>query len=266
MLKSTPTTAAGLAADAYSSPAQLDRNASSDGRSLRTRPLLRKYEIAHLTSSHDIHETTRLAPATPVFGHAFAALGRGAMVQTATGPVAVEDLLPGDQILTADGRAVTLMWHGSMVIVPGTRNERAEMGTMTRMTAEALGPTRPSPDLVLGPAARMVHRGRGVNRITGSDAALLPVRDFIEQTSIIELTPVAPVHCYQLGFEDHEILRINGVELESLHPGAVHTLKLRPDMKDLFLSLFPHKSTFGDFGPMRLPRLNLRDLDIFDYA
>ena len=266
MLKSTPTTAAGLAADAYSSPAQLDRNASSDGRSLRTRPLLRKYEIAHLTSSHDIHETTRLAPATPVFGHAFAALGRGAMVQTATGPVAVEDLLPGDKILTADGRAVTLMWHGSMVIVPGTRNERAEMGTMTRMTAEALGPTRPSPDLVLGPAARMVHRGRGVNRITGSDAALLPVRDFIDQTSIIELTPVAPVHCYQLGFEDHEILRINGVELESLHPGAVHTLKLRPDMKDLFLSLFPHKSTFGDFGPMRLPRLNLRDLDIFDYA
>ncbi len=266
MYKSTPTTAARLAADAFSSPTQLDRNAGSDGRSLRTRPLLRKYEIAHLTSSHDIHQTSRLAPALPAFEHAFAALGRGAMVQTATGPVAVEDLLPGDQVLTADGRTTTLMWHGSMVIVPGAQNERPEMGTMTRMTAEALGRSRPSLDLVLGPAARMVYRGRGVNRITGSDAALLPVRDFIDQTSIIELAPVAPVHCYQLGFEDHEILTVNGIELESLHPGAIHALKLRPDMKDLFLSLFPHKSSFGDFGPMRLPRLNLRDLDIFDYA
>lgn len=227
---------------------------------------MRKYEIAHLTSSHEIHEASRLAPALPAFENAFASLGRGAIVPTATGPIAVEDLLPGDQVLNAEGRAVTLMWHGAMTIIPGSQNTRPEMGTMTRITAEALGPARPAPDLVLGPAARMVHRSPGVNRLTGAPAALLPVRDFIDQSSVIELTPIAPVHCYQLGFDDHEILRINGVEVESLHPGAVHALRLAPDMQDLLLSLFPHKTGWDDFGQMCMPRLSLRDLDIFDYA
>ncbi|MEJ6397656.1 Hint domain-containing protein [Yoonia sp. 208BN28-4] len=227
---------------------------------------MRKYEVAHLTSSGDIEDFTRIAPATPAFEDSFAALGRGAIVQTQTGPMAVEDLLPGDQVKTVTNGFQTLKWRGTMQIIPGAQNHRPEMGTMTRITADALGLGRPGPDLVVGPAARMLHTHAGVRTLTGSDAAFVPVRDFIDGSSIIELRPIAPVHVYQLGFDGHERICVNGIEVETLHPGAPHTLQVKHDMRAIFMSLFPHKRDINSFGTMCHPRIRLRDLDLFAVA
>ncbi|SEV94505.1 Hint domain-containing protein [Cognatiyoonia koreensis] len=266
-MKTMPPRAAGLAVKSFTSPVKVDRFASQDGRPQRTKPLMRKYEIAHLTSSSsEIVESTRLAPALPAFEDAFAALGRGAILQTKTGPVAVEDLLPGDQVMTSQNGFQTLLWKGAMTIIPGAQNTRREMGTMTRITADALGLGRPSPDLVLGPAARLLHKANGIRTLTGADAAFIPVRDFVDSAQIIELTPIAPVHVYQLGFENHELMKVNGVEIESLHPGPIHSLGLRHDMLSLLQAMFPHKAQLPDFGTMAYPRIRLRDLDLFDVA
>ena len=265
-MRKTHQAVAGLATESYTSPAHDGRIASQDGRLSRVKPLMRKYEVAHLTPSYDIEEFTRIAPASAVFEDCFAAIGRGAILQTQNGPVAVEDLLPGDKIKTSTNGFQTLRWRGSMTIVPGARNKRPEMGTMTRLTADALGYGRPGMDLVLGPSARMLHKAPGVKTLTGSDAAFAPVRDFIDGSSIIELRPIAPVHCYQLGFDNHEQINVNGVELETLHPGLAHTVQMRSDMQLLFMSLFPHKDSIADFDVLLHPRLNLRDLDMFAVA
>lgn len=262
----TPPGAAGLAVTKHSSPVPYDRSASTEGRSQRARPLMRKYEIAHLTPSGNIDDFSKIAPAVPAFEDCFAALGRGAILQTDFGPRAVEDLLPGDVVITASSGPQTLLWKGSMTIVPGAQNSRPEMGTMTRLTADALGLGRPLPDLVLGPAARVLHSANGVRTLTGSDAAMVPVRDFIDQSQIIELTPFAPVQVYQLGFENHERISVNGIEIESLHPGPLHTLNLRPEAQAMLNDLFPHKELLRDFGTMLHPRIRLRDLDLFDAA
>jgi len=265
-MKTMPPRTAGLAVQPNTSPVKVDRFASQDGRSVRSRPLMRKYEIAHLTSSSEIVEETRLAPAMPAFEEAFAAFGRGAIVQTKMGPIAVEDLLPGDRVLTSENGYQTLLWKGSMTIIPGAQNARPEMGTMTRVTADALGLGRPTPDLVLGPAARILHKANGVRTLTGADCAFVPVRDFIDQSQIIELTPIAPVHVYQLGFSNHELIKVNGIEIESLHPGPIHALGIRSDMLPLFQSMFPHKEKLGAFGTMAYPRIRLRDLNLFEVA
>ena len=227
---------------------------------------MRKYEVTYLTSDNQIEEFTRIAPAAQPFEDAFAALGRGAIVQTQMGPVAVEDLLPGDQIKTESGGFQTLKWRGTMTIVPGAQNKRPEMGTMTRLTADAMGFGRPGPDLVLGPSARILHKAPGIKTLTGSDAALIPARDFIDGSSIIELKPIAPVHCYQLGFDHHERISVNGIEVDTLHPGLPHMLQMRQDIQMLFMSLFPHKTRLSDFNGLLHPRINLRDLDLFAVA
>ena len=265
-MKLTPPPAAGLAVEKFPRPDQSDRFASQDGRSQRTRPLMRKYGIAHLTPNGDFHEVSRLAPASRPFEDCFAAFGRGAILQTLNGPTAIEDIYPGDTVQTTTSGPQQVLWKGTMAIVPGTQNSRPEMGTMTRVTADALGLGRPSPDLVLGPAARLLHNAPGVRTLTGADSALVPVRDFIDQSQIIELNPMAPVHVYQLGFADHERVNVNGVEIETLHPGPVHSLRLRSDMQGLLMTLFPHKKSLADFGGMRHPRIRLRDLDVFDFA
>ena len=227
---------------------------------------MRKYEVAHLTSSGNIEDFSRIAPATPAFEDSFAAIGRSAIIQTENGPVAVEDLLPGDRIKTSTNGFQTLKWHGSMQIIPGAQNHRPEMGTMTRITADALGFGRPAPDLVLGPAARMLHTHHGVRTLTGSDAAFIPARDFIDGSSIIELRPIAAVHVYQLGFDAHERICVNGIEIETLHPGAPHTLQVTHDMRQIFMSMFPHMRDINSFGSMCHPRIRLRDLDLFQAA
>ena len=257
---------AGLATGETNLPATVGRIASQDGRQSRVKPLMRKYDVAHLTPSFEIEEFTRLAPAAAVFEDCFAAIGRGAIVQTELGPVAIEDLLPGDKVKTSTNGFQTLRWRGSMTIVPGARNKRPEMGTMTRLTADSRGYGKPGLDLVLGPSARILHKAPGVKTLTGSEHAFAPVRDFIDGSSIIELRPIAPVHCYQLGFDDHEQISVNGVEIESLHPGLVHTVQMRSDMQLLFMSLFPHKRNLADFDSLLHPRINLRDLDMFAVA
>lgn len=263
MLKSHNQAVAGLATVPYTSLTQsLGRVASQDGRLHRVKPLMRKYEVAHLTSSYDIEDFTRIAPATVAFEDCFAAIGRGAIVQTQTGPVAVEDLLPGDKVKTSINGFQTLKWCGKMTIVPGARNEQPEMGTMTRLTSDALGYGRPGLDLVLGPSARILNKATGVRTLTGGNQAFTPARDFIDGSSIIELRPIAPVHCYQLGFDNHEQISVNGVEIETLHLSSLNMMQMQSDMRLLFMSLFPHKRNLADFETVLRPRIKMRDLDM----
>jgi len=265
-MKMTPAHVSGLVSDPQNLPVPAERAARADAQPQRSRPLMRKYEIVHLNASGDIEDLTRLAPALPTFEDAFAAFGRGALLQTEFGPCAVEDLLPGDRVMTSDAGLQTLLWKGSMTIVPGSQNMRPEMGTMTRVMSDSMGLGRPNPDLVLGPSARILHRADGVKTLTGAEAAFVPMRDFIDDSSVIELRPVAPVQAYQLGFESHHMVSVNGLDIETLHPGPPHSLGLRMDALQLFLTLFPHKAMLGDFGTMLHPRVRLKDLDIFDAA
>jgi hypothetical protein len=227
---------------------------------------MRKYEVAYLTETGLVEDFSRLAPAIPLIEDCFAAIGRGAIVQTAAGPVAVEDLIPGDQIRTRSGKFETLKWRGAIDILPDDQNARPDRATLVRITADALGFGRPGPDVVLGPAARLLHRAPGVRTLTGDEAAFVPARDFCEGSSVIEIRPLTGVTVYQLGFDRHEAICVNGIEIETLHPGAPHTLGLRHDMHGLFMSLFPHKADLSGFGRLLHPRIRLRDLDLFDVA
>ncbi len=227
---------------------------------------MRKYEVVHLNRAGDITDFSRIAPAVPAFEDAFAALARGAILPTENGPVAVEDLLPGDRIRTVDHGFQTLVWRGSCALVPNAAGQSRAMGHLTRIAAETFGPSRPAADLVLGPSARLFHRANGIKVLTGDAGAFIPARDFYDGVSVVELTPITAVQVYHLGFKEHQMVTANGVEIESYHPGAVPMLGLKGDMLALFLSLFPQVCELSDFGAPAYARLRLSDLDLFNAA
>lgn len=237
------------------------RTSSTINRSKRKE---RKYEVSYLSERGEIKEFSCMAPALAAFEDAFGALGRGAVVQTEIGPIAVEDLLPGDRVKLADGHFDTLLWRGTIVLQPDIPPTFPDTGGLIRITSDAFGYDRPSPDLVLGPTARLYHTARGIRTLTGSDAAFIPVRDFEDGANIIALRPAGPVRLYQLGFARHQRISVNGIEIESLHPGTAFALGLRGETLAQYLSLFPHKRNLADFGTMQLPRLRLRDLELLD--
>ncbi len=227
---------------------------------------MRKYEVVHLNQSGEIVDFTRIAPAVPAFEEAFAAFARGAIMQTENGPVAVEDLLPGDRIRTEDNGFRTLVWRGTCAVVPHATGQARAMGHLTRIGSDTFGMARPTSDLVLGPSARLFQRAPGIKVLTGQDGAFIPARDFIDGVSIVELTPMTPVQVYHLGFKSHQMITANGVAVESYHPGPTPMIGLKGEMLSLFLSMFPHVRDLSDFGSPIYPRLRLSDLDLFNVA
>lgn len=211
-------------------------------------PLDTRYDFTWSDRDGVIEERVRMGPSLPVFTDAFAALGRGALVQTPDGPVAVEDLLPGDRIATCQG-VLPLRWKGSRMVAP----QHGKV-TLFRVTAEALGPGRPGPDLLLGPAARLVTRGPRLRSLVGEDAALMPVAALEDSETVVRIRPVSAVQVFHLGFDGHATFTANGVDLESVHPGA-QADSLGPVMAALYLSMFPHVRRFEEFGDLVLTRL-----------
>ena len=222
----------------------------------------RKYEVMYLDAHGRFNEYVTVARAHPAFEDAFAALGHSAVVQTQNGYMSVEDVMPGDDVRLADGSFETLQWRGRITLNLGSEDPKVKKATMTRITGDALGYSRPSQDLVLGPSARILHRASGIRKVTGVDAAFIPAADFVDGNNVLSLEPTTPVSVYQFGFAAQRSLPVNGIEVETLHPGSAFNLGLRGDALREYLSLFPHKRSFEDFGLMNHPRLRMRDLDL----
>ncbi|MCT2539065.1 Hint domain-containing protein [Sedimentimonas flavescens] len=241
------------------SHAHLRGHVGTERRPLRAIPLTRRYEAAWLTSSGEIETSNRIAPAIPLFEHACSALARGAVVQTAAGPCAIEDLMPGSQVLVAGGETCLVRWIGSMTHFAAMRPDCSDGRTcMTRLTAEALGEGRPVADLVLGPGARIRMDSARVRRIADAEAAFVPACALVDGIGIIEVAPVAPITTYHVVLDRHAALRVAGVEVESYHPGVGLEQLVDPRMLELFVALFPHIRRIEDFGEMALPRLGMK--------
>ena len=222
----------------------------------------RKYEVMYLDAQGRFNEFSTIARAHAAFEDAFSVLSHSAIVQTQNGYMSVEDVMPGDEVRIADGSFEKLLWRGRITLGPASNNANSKQTLMTRITGDAMGFSRPSQDLVLGPSARLLHRAGGIRKVAGSDAAFIPAADFVDGNTVLSLEPSAPVSVFQFGFAAQRCLLVNGLEIETLHPGSAFNLGLRGDALREYLSLFPHKQGFEDFGLMDHPRLRLRDLEL----
>ena len=221
--------------------------------------LMRRMRVQALTDplSGGFDDFERILPALPVFEEAFCALARGMLLSTDRGIVAVEDILPGDSVKLADGRFEQLLWKGMTPIHSHAPGQRPEMSRLTRIAADALGIARPMHDLVLGPAARIARRGGHIPVGIDADIAMIPAAHLVDGAQVVEITPPGAVPTFHLGFARHERLVVQGVEMESYHPGIEAVDALSPELRALFLSLFPHVAGPDDFGPVQWPRIDL---------
>lgn len=247
--------AAGLAVTPSSTPASGGYPRPS-GPSQRSRPLLRKYEMTALDPSGSIIDIGRLAPAMLPFEDSFAAVARGALLSTPNGPRAIEDILPGDTINTTQAGPQMVQWVGAMMMLPVASNAHDTPRPLTRIAAESLGLNRPMPDLVLGPAARLLHHLPAVIDMYGSPACLAPASGLVDGDAILEIRPVSPIKLFQIMVPIHDTMIVNGVEVETHHPGPQIETQLSYDMLNLYFSMFPGKKSVEDFGPMAYPRLS----------
>lgn len=207
-----------------------------------------------LTEAEDggvlVHE--RKIPALPLFEQAFGAFARGTLIQTPKGNVAIEDLLPGDLVITGAGIAAPIRWIGSCAFGPRDATRR---GSMTRIMTDTFGLGRPAGFLTLGPAARILRTPVHLQSMLHTEPHLTAARDFIDGVNVIGVISPTPIRLYHLMLERHATVRASGLVCETFHPGtAISRMGTNPT-SELLLSLFPQLERLSGFGSLAHPRL-----------
>lgn len=239
-----------------------ERTVRSERQPRRSPPLTRRYEVAYLTDSGFVEERTCIAPATPAFEDAFAALVRGALIATENGMAAIEDLCPGVRVRTGTGELMPIRWIGSMTLVPEAAEFTGGMACrLTRIASDSFGIGRPGSDMLLGPRARVLYRSNRCREMLGTSQAFAPARAFVDGINVVDVTPVAPIRMYHLALDGQQSIFANGIEVESFHPGPQIEAMMDRASLDLFLSLFPQIDSADGFGPVQTPRLTAFELD-----
>lgn len=212
----------------------------------------RRYRCLWRDAGGAILEDEHRLPALPLLDAAHGAFARGALIATPEGPVAVEDLLPGDLVATSGQGAVPVLWIG----ISSQQAEHTGDARLTRIMADAFGIGRPHSDLMMGPGARLLTRPHPLRARIGADQVLTPAYALADGMHAFRLTPRQPVTLYHITLGRHSVIEVNGLESESFHPGAGFERGLDPATLRAIMSAFPHLATPQDFGPvtqMRLP-------------
>lgn len=141
----------------------------------------------------------------------------GSLIATGRGECPVEDLRPGDRVVTRDNGVQQVLWTGSREF--GWR----DLGLLPLLRpvlirAGSLGDGLPVRDLLLSPNHRLLVRSRGDGH-TAPEEALVAARDLVGRPGVEVVAPAA-VSYLQVLFARHEAILADGVWTESFQAGA----------------------------------------------
>jgi len=158
----------------------------------------------------------------------------GTLIDTERGRVAVEDLRPGDRVLTRDHGFQPLVWCARRDLPGALPVELAPV----RIAAGALGADLPERDLVVSPRHRMLVTGARAQLLFGAREVLVAAADLVGLPGIARDAQGTPAYVHVMCAR-HEILRAEGAWSESFHPAAEVLGALDAATRAELLALFP---------------------------
>lgn len=140
--------------------------------------------------------------------------GAGTLIETVSGPRPVEEIKPGELVLTRDGGPREVLW------LAHRRHAARGKAAPVRIAAGAMGNRA---DLVVSQQHRMLVTGWRAELYLGADEALVAARHLVNGTDI-RIEEGGEVDYYHLLFDRHELVWAEGILTESFHPA--HALAL----------------------------------------
>lgn len=180
----------------------------------------------------------------------------GTAILTAQGLRPVEDLRPGDHIITRDHGLQPLRWTGSRTV--------AGFGNFApiRLETGVFGNNRP---LLVSPQHRMLHCSAKAALYFDTPEVLIPAKHLVNGSTVtqVETQSVTYVH---LLFDQHEIIYAEGAASESFHPGKLGLQALsnasREDLFAKFPALRSFPESYGDTARLCLRQHEARSLEL----
>lgn len=171
----------------------------------------------------------------------------GTRVRTPTGDVAVEELKPGDLVVTSDGEVLPLRWRGTWA-----GNAQGEWAPV-HFEPGTIGNTRA---LRVSPAHRVMIGGRQAQLLAGVPEVLVPARDLVNGTTIRRVEGGAVVY-HHLLLDRHAIILAEASPVESFYLGQSSWSRLDDAARHEILRLLPKlaRDGIGAYGPPARPHL-----------
>lgn len=160
----------------------------------------------------------------------------GTMIATRQGPVAVEDLRPGEMLLTRDNGFCPVLWVGRSQYRLSPSNGGARLQPVM-IKAGAFGYGVPQNDLIVSPDHQMLLTKQLVAGALPSVEILVPARCFLGRAGVV-VAPQREVAFVHVLMERHEILLADGAWTESYRPDT-SVVRALPDLvrEDLISAL-----------------------------
>ena len=153
----------------------------------------------------------------------------GTLIETVEGEYPVEELRPGDLVLTRDDGPQPLRWIGTREVL--ATGDFAPI----HIRANTFGSHR---DLLLSPLHRVLIRDSLAELLFGTSEVLVAARDLVNDRSV-RRRPGGTVTYVHLLFDRHQLVFSEGLETESFLPGPQTTRSFERSMVEEICALFP---------------------------
>lgn len=171
----------------------------------------------------------------------------GTRIATAHGPRPIEDLCPGDLLLTRDHGPQPIRWIGQTT-TPAIGNLAPIL-----ISSGAFGASR---DLLVSPQHRMLYSGATAQVLFGASEVLVAASHLINDHSI-RRQPGGMVTYFHMLLDRHEIIFAEDAATESFFPGDQALSALHPQVReDLLIARPSLRSDQGQYGYTARPCLS----------
>lgn len=180
----------------------------------------------------------------------------GTLIETASGPRAVESLRPGDQIQTRDNGPQEILWTGARSLSGAQLHQMAHLRPI-RIKRGALKPvlsdqSQGKTDLLVSPGHKMLLRGPGAMALFNTSEVLVAAADLLAIPGVHTDMSLPQVQYHHLLLPSHEIIFANGIETESFHPAAADLSALDARDRHSLTAIQPEIAKdpmcYGDFA------------------
>ncbi|MYM56887.1 Hint domain-containing protein [Thalassovita mangrovi] len=179
----------------------------------------------------------------------------GTRITTNKGLVDVEELRPGDKVLTMDHGYQPIRWIGKRKLSAHALH-RNEKFRPVRIPAGSIGAGLPESDLYLTRQHRILVRSKVAERMFCHREVLVPARKLKLMGTAETYAAPCGLKYWHILFDQHEIIYANGMPAESLHTGPESLKAVPPETVEELRSLFP--KLFSADGPAVLCRPDVR--------
>ena len=160
---------------------------------------------------------TKVRKADTAIGQVLGAMGT-ACVRTPCGARRIENVRPGDMLVTRDNGLQTVRMVWSKTISAAELKANPSHAPI-RLGARAIGPMMPQREIMLAPSHRVLVPGWRLAGVPDTRFCLIEAQEIakVSDAAYIEKS-LEEVTYYNIVFDEHQVFAVNGLPIESFLP------------------------------------------------